>query len=213
MKAKRKRTALIICNGAMPTRKITSALLEEKPLIVCADGGANKARTFGILPHCIIGDLDSITEKTRRTFRSVQTIYNPDQYSTDLEKALDFVLKKKIRKAVVIGATGKRADHTVANFSILRKYHDRMDISFVDAYCDIRIVTRSVKFEAPLRQIISLAPLGKCSGIITKGLKYPLKDEPLEIGVNEGHHNEVVSSPVKISVKKGSLLLFMVRKK
>lgn len=213
MKAKRLRRALVICNGEMPPRKILSELLKEKPFIVCADGGANKARAFGIVPHCIIGDLDSITEKTRRAFRTVQIIHDPDQYSTDLEKALDFVLKKKIRKAVVIGATGKRTDHTASNFSILRKYHERMNISFVDTYCDIRVITRHTVFEAPLGQIISLAPLGKCSGITTEGLKYPLKNDSLEVGVNEGESNIAISSPVKISVKKGSLLLFVVRKK
>ncbi len=209
------RTAIVICNGEMPSRKILSELLKEKPFIVCADGGANKARTFGIIPHCIIGDLDSITEETRRAAKrqKIQTIYNPDQYSTDLEKAFDFVLKKKIQKAVVIGATGRRPDHTMSNFSILKKYHDGLDVLLKDSYCDIRIVSRKILFEAQKGQIISLSPLGKCSGITTRGLKYSLHNESLELGVREGESNVAVSSPVEISVKKGALLLFVVRKR
>ncbi len=215
MKTKRKRTALVICNGEMPSRKILFELLKEKPFIVCADGGANKARAFGIVPHCIIGDLDSITEKTCRAAKrqKIQTIYNPDQYSTDLEKALDFVLKKRIRKAVVIGATGKRPDHTMSNFSILKKYHAKLNLMLKDSYCDIRIISRKISFEARRGQIISLSPLGKCSGITTHGLKYPLHNESLELGVREGESNAAVSSPVEISVKKGALLLFVVRKR
>jgi thiamine pyrophosphokinase len=205
--------ALVICNGEMPSRKILSEVLKENPFIVCADGGANKARLFGIVPHCIIGDLDSISDETRRAFHGVRTIHNSDQYSTDLEKALDFVLKEKIRKAVIIGATGRRPDHTMSNFSILKKYHTKLDLMLKDSYCDIRLISRKISFEAKRGQIISLSPLGKCSGITTRGLKFPLHNEALELGVREGESNAAVSSPVEISVKKGSLLLFIVRKK
>ena len=39
-------------------------LLRKKPFIVCADGGANKARKLGIVPDLIIGDLDSVSPAT-----------------------------------------------------------------------------------------------------------------------------------------------------
>ena len=56
-------------------------------------------------------------------------------------------------------------------------------------------------------------PLDRCEGIQTIGLKYPLDNESLELGVREGASNEVISSPVRISVKKGCLLLFVVKNK
>jgi thiamine pyrophosphokinase len=210
MKINRHTHALVICNGEMPSLKLIAPFLRTKPFIVCADGGANKARPFGITPHLIIGDLDSITQKTRQYFSSVPVIRNPDQYNTDLEKALEHLLGIGITAATVIGATGDRPDHTISNFSILLKYQKKMDVRFFDERCTVEVVRRSVRFRAHTGQQISLVPMGKCTGITTTGLRYPLRNESLEPGVREGLSNEATGSTVTVSVKKGPLLLFII---
>ena len=188
-------------------------MLRERPFIVCADGGANKARKLGVRPDLIIGDLDSISPATRRFFSDVKTVHVESQNSTDLEKALDYLVKHKYRQAVVVGAMGGRPDHSLSNFSILKKYHKRIHLSFSDSSCDIQIIDRRIAFASEIGSVISLLPLGRCEGITTTGLEFPLRDESLELGVREGTSNTVVSSPVKISVTKGSLLLFAVKPK
>lgn len=210
MKTKKNTHALIICNGEMPSKKFITPLLKNKPFIVCADGGANKARAVGIAPDVIIGDLDSITHQTRRYFSSVPILHRADQYSTDLEKSLDYLLDQSYASATVIGATGERPDHTMANFSILLKYHKKISLLFLDERCTIEVIHQRVKFRAVIGQQISLVPLGRCSGIITRGLKYPLRNEALEPGIREGSSNEAVKRSVSVSVKKGSLLLFKI---
>jgi thiamine pyrophosphokinase len=65
---KMEKTALIICNGEPPSRALARKLAAQVDLIVAADGGADVARRFGIRPHVIIGDLDSITAATKRFF-------------------------------------------------------------------------------------------------------------------------------------------------
>ncbi len=210
MTSKYSKHALIICNGEMPSKKIIAPLLKTKPFIVCADGGANKARSFGITPHVIIGDLDSITEKTRHYFSSVPIIHLSDQNSTDLEKALEHVLTSKYSVATVVGATGDRPDHTLSNFSILLKYHKRLTLQYVDERCTIEVINKQVRFAAQVGQQISLVPMGVCSGVLTAGLKYPLKRESLEPGVREGTSNEAVRTYVTISLQKGPLLLFKI---
>ena len=62
------KSALLICNGEPPSRALARRLVSEVDLIVAADGGADVARRLGIYPHVIIGDLDSITESTKRFF-------------------------------------------------------------------------------------------------------------------------------------------------
>lgn len=202
--------ALIICNGEMPSKKILAPLLKHKPFIICADGGANKARLFGIMPHVIIGDLDSITEKTRHYYSSVPVIHLPDQNSTDLEKALEYLLTNKYSAAAVVGATGDRPDHTLSNFSILLKYHRRLTVLYIDERCTIEVIHKKVRFAAQIGQQISLVPMGVCAGVLTAGLKYPLKRESLEPGVKEGTSNEAVKRIVTVSLKKGPLLLFKI---
>ncbi len=210
MKRKR-REALIICNGDVLPKRAITPMLREKPFIVCADGGANKARKLGIRPNVIIGDLDSISTATRKFFSSITTIQVRSQYSTDLEKALDYLVRHKYLNAVVVGAMGGRPDHSLSNLSILKKYNKRIRLLFSDSLCDIQIVGRRITFESTIGEVVSLLPLGRCEGITTSGLEFPLRDEPLELGVREGTSNRAVSSPVSISVKKGSLLLFIVK--
>ncbi len=205
--------ALVICNGDVLSKKTIAPLLKKEPFIICADGGANKARLLGIRPHAIIGDLDSISSRTRKYFSYVETIHIENQESTDLEKALNFLLKLLIPSATVVGATGARADHSLANLSILKKYHKRIRLLFSDPFCDIQIIENKIVFEASVGSVISLMPLDRCEGIQTIGLKYPLDNESLELGKREGTSNLVISSPVRISVKRGCLLLFVVRKK
>lgn len=201
---------MVICNGEMPSQNLIAPFLKTKPFILCADGGANKARPFGITPHMIIGDLDSITQKTRLFFSSVPTIHNPDQNNTDLEKALDYLLSINVTSATVIGATGDRPDHTMSNFSILLKYHKKLSLRFFDERCTVEVVRKSVRFRSQAGQQISLVPMGKCSGITTAGLKYPLKKESLEPGVREGLSNEATGTHVSVTVQRGNLLLFII---
>jgi len=205
--------ALVFCNGDMLSQKAIDPLLQGEPFIICADGGANKARLLGIRPHAIIGDLDSISARTRKHFSRVETIHIADQESTDLEKALEFLLKLLIPSAIVVGATGGRPDHSLANLSILKKYHKKIRLLFSDPFCDIQIIEGKIVFDAIVGSVISLMPLDRCEGIHTIGLKYPLDNESLELGEREGTSNIVISSPVQITVKSGCLLLFVVKKK
>ncbi len=205
--------ALVVCNGDLPSRLETKALARNAGFILCADGGANRARRAGVRPDMIVGDLDSISPVTRRAFARVPTKRITDQYSTDLEKALTVVVARGYREGIVIGATGRRPDHTMANYSILKKYRRRLHLRYVDRYCDNFLVERAVSFEAPPGRTVSLSPLGRCEGVTTEGLLYPLKNAVLELGVREGESNAVVASPVKVRVRRGSLLLFLVKRR
>jgi thiamine pyrophosphokinase len=203
-----KRYTLVIAHGAIPSPNIIRSLVSGAHWIVCADGGANVAVRLGITPDAIVGDCDSLTEKTRNRVPSAKIIYRPSQYATDLEKALDYCLEQRIRHIIIIGATGKRLDHTMSNMSIIRKYLDRLSIRCIDKYGEVFLVTMKISFPAAPGQIISLIPLGKCHGITTGGLLYSLRNGALEVGVKEGQSNVATSSRVTVSVKHGSLIVF-----
>ena len=202
-------TALVICNGKPPSQRLARECLRTRPFVVCADGGANVAARLGIRPDLIIGDCDSVTPKTREQFSSVPLLKITDQKNTDLEKALNYLLKKKIRSIVVLGATGNRADHAFANLSILAKYRKRLDVRFRDDDGEIFAIPERWFGEVGTGTIISLLPLGKCSGITTTGLKFPLKNELLALGVREGVSNISLQDSITVRVRAGRLLLFV----
>ncbi|HEY4643806.1 MAG TPA: thiamine diphosphokinase [Bacteroidota bacterium] len=208
MKRSKRKKALVICDGELPSRVALRKLAEGVDSIACADGGANQARRYRITPDIIVGDLDSITDATRRFYRTVPLIQNSSEEQTDLEKVLDVLLARGTKDVVVVGATGRRTDHTVTNFSILKKYHRKCNLRFVDRHCEIFVVDRKVKLSGKRGELISILPLGVGRGITTKGLKYSLRNETLELGVREGQSNVIVSNPVEVSLKRGVLLLF-----
>jgi thiamine pyrophosphokinase len=47
---------------------------------------------------------------------------------------------------------------------------------------------------------------------VTKGLRWNLKNESLELGVRESTSNVIISSSVNIKVKKGRLITFAMTK-
>ncbi len=200
--------ALVLANGDAPSKKMLTHLLKESAIFVCADGGANSAAQYGLKPDAIIGDLDSSSKSTLRKFAKVEIHKVVDDYSTDLEKTLGWVTDKGFRTIVVAGATGGRLDHFLGNLSAMVKFSPKASITFVDDTGEWIYIDRSKELAIPVGTTISLIPLSHCDGIVTKGLRWNLNFEALELGVRDGTSNVVVESPVHISVAKGNLILF-----
>ena len=67
-----------------------------------------------------------------------------------------------------------------------------------------------VRHEVPGRKgdVVSLLPFGeRVEGITTSGLRYPLRDEPLEAGPARGLSNVRERDDAWISVRRGRLLI------
>ncbi|HEY4613596.1 MAG TPA: thiamine diphosphokinase [Bacteroidota bacterium] len=202
--------ALILANGEPPKKSHLQSLLKECTLFVCADGGANTALKLGLKPDAIVGDMDSIHAETFSKFRRVPRHENNDENTTDLEKAISWTIQQKYEHIIVVGAAGKRLDHTVGNLGVLAKFYPDAIIKIVDDVGELMFVGRELTFEAPVHSVVSLIPLTTCEGVTTKGLEYALENESLELGVREGTSNVVIANPVVIKVKRGNLLLYTV---
>lgn len=198
---------LILCNGESPTEKLFYKYRAKTDYLIAADGGGNIARQLSDTPDVVIGDLDSFEDRDGDNF---EVIYKPDQESNDLEKALRLALKKGGSHIYILGATGLRLDHTLKNLSVLKQFnHQFEELYLIDNFGKSQILPNSFTKELPIGTAVSLFPLsGKVTNITTEGLKYSLKDETLENGVRDGSSNQVVSTPIQITHKKGDLLFF-----
>lgn len=201
---------LIIANGEAPGKELAQQEAAKAELIICADGGANSARSLGVQPDYVVGDLDSITEESKAKIPAEKLIHKPSQYATDLEKALDLALEKGATSIALLGATKDRLDHQITNLNIVQKYADKVPITIIDDTGFGLFVNDSWEHESEIGQQISLTAFQKTEGITTQGLKYPLENTTMEWGINNGQSNEVIKNPVKISLKKGSLFVFCV---
>jgi thiamine pyrophosphokinase len=198
--------ALLICNGEQPTRSIARRLARKSHIIVAADGGANGARAFGITPDLIIGDMDSITPATRRFFRTTTLIRVARQDNTDMEKALDYIASASLaREVMVIGATGRRIDHTLGNLAVLGSYRDRLRVIACGDGWHAFPVKSGEKVPASIGTTVSLIPFGDCQGVTLNGLKYPLRNATIR-AAHIAVSNVVRRPPFTVFLRRGKML-------
>lgn len=202
---------ILILNGDLPSLKSIKEYCKPEDYIICADGGANGIVKSGIVPNIILGDLDSITPATLNYFKkkSVEIRKISEQDSTDFEKSLFYILEHNLDNVIVFGAVSSRPDHTLNNFSIMKRYYKILNIKMIDKEFEIFYLKNNVSFKSDVGKTVSFMAMPVAKGITTKGLKYSLKNESLEFGIREGTLNKTSSKTINISFKTGHLLLFI----
>ena len=113
--------ALVIANGDSPSPGLLEELAATADLVVAADGGADLALARGIQPALVVGDFDSITAEARAAVGEERLIEDADPDHTDLEKAVRVCIERGATRVDIVAATGGRADHALANLSLLRR--------------------------------------------------------------------------------------------
>ncbi len=201
--------ALVIANGDPPSAALLAELREGAALVVAADGGARSALALGLMPDIVTGDLDSIGD-AREAIPADRIRPNPDPNATDLEKAVALCLDEGCTAVDIIGGGGGRADHALANLSVLVRFGRRARLRMVDERFAIELVDGEATVEGPAGTVVSLVALGPCEGVTTSGLRWELAGAALEFSAY-GIHNEIAASPATVSVRSGDLLLFLGR--
>ena len=110
--------AVILANGEYPSHPLPLQMLENAEFVVCCDGAANEYILRGHTPDVIIGDGDSLSPEYKELFSPI-VHQIADQETNDQTKAVHFLQKKGFRRIAIVGATGKREDHTLGNISLL----------------------------------------------------------------------------------------------
>ena len=111
--------ALIIANGASCNPELLGQLLEWSPLVIVLDNAIERVHELNIKVDVLLGDFDN--EFDASSFialqQPIEVVRTPDQNKTDLEKAFEYLIERKIPAVNVIWATGKRTDHTITNLT------------------------------------------------------------------------------------------------
>ena len=202
--------ALIIANGAACSKELMGQLLEWSPLVIVLDNAIDRVIELGIKVDVLLGDFDEgfDPEKYREMQYPLEIVYSPDQEKTDLEKAFDYLIERKIPAVNVIWATGKRTDHTITNITNIVRYRDKLKIVILDDHSKVYLLPKKFEKWYPAATPVSLIPIGKVSGITTKNLKYPLNNEELTIGYRTGSSNATLADGlVLIEHREGDLLM------
>lgn len=136
-------TTVILAHGEFPSSDRTLGFLKHADRIICCDGAAERLLAEGIVPDLIIGDMDSLPSELQQRYAGIVRKIS-EQETNDLTKAFKAVLEPMPDTIHILGATGRREDHTMANVSLLADYAEMLSGSG----CDIDMITESGTFRA-----------------------------------------------------------------
>jgi thiamine pyrophosphokinase len=199
--------ALILCDGEPPTLHLLEHCLVGADLIIATDGAVRWALSASVRPHVVIGDFDSLPEP-EGDWEVIAAGAHEEQENSDGEKALRLALERGATEIVLLGATGRRLDHTLGNVSLLATYHRQADLRLVDDYGVSRVISGTATWATYPGERISLVPLTLDVVVRTRGLKWPLS-EALPPGTR-GLSNEAVGGKVSLEVTSGAVLVMTV---
>ena len=205
---------VIIANGEALKPKLRN-FLSDADTIIAADGGVINCKIANIIPDFIVGDLDSIRFDLKKIFLTAEIIHNPDQETTDMEKALNLSISLKPMKIKVFSAFGKRTDHTVGNILVFTKLvqfisDKSIDMEIFDNFGKMKILksgTHEIKGE--IGSTVSLFSLNPIQNLTLKGFRYNLKNQDYPntfLGISNVYESEIC----KINFDSGILFLYDV---
>lgn len=124
-------SAVIIAAGEFPRKPYPLYLLQSATRIVCCDGAfagylRRMPKLFGgaeRLPDAVVGDMDSLPKALQERYSAI-ILKESEQDDNDQTKAVRYVLTHypEVSEIHILGATGRRADHTIGNLSLLMEY-------------------------------------------------------------------------------------------
>lgn len=205
---------LILANGEPPSQMLLGRLVAEHDLFLAVDGAVRAASALGQPPDVISGDFDSIPiQEARRLFPQAECVQTPDQNHTDLEKAMQIALGRGASSVTVAGAAGKRIDHTLGSFSLLLRWRlDRpeLPVTIVADGSEVRAMTGEITLETEAEDVISLLSLDGQARVGIDGVRWPLQDHRLSVGVG-GLLNEAAAAHVTVKAEGGIILVCHLR--
>jgi len=211
--------AIIFANGEFTDLQGARDLLRPDDFIIAADGGTHHALAAGVIPHVVIGDLDSLSpdERVRVGMAGSRVIrFSPRKDETDLELALQYAVRESATEIVILAALGGRLDQTIANLLLLTLPELRgLDVRIVEGAQTAFLVwdgRDGSLIEGQPGDTVSLIPLGgDAVGVTAEGLEWPLDEDILRFGPARGVSNVLTAEQARVRVRRGLLLCVVTR--
>ena len=184
--------------------------------IIAVDKGLETADALGLVPEYVVGDFDTVKPEVLARYRGREDVeiraFRPEKDLTDTQIALSIAGEAGKGTIVMLGATGSRFDHMLANLFLLEEVLKAgRDCVILDENNRIWLADRSfiLKREEAWGNYVSLIPLtDTVTGVTLRGMKYPLADYTLErVKSGLGVSNEIVEETAQVEFKSGILIV------
>jgi len=188
--------------------------------VIAADAGLVHCESLGLAPTEILGDFDSLPDRDRLSYWEKQGVrihtFPGRKDFTDTDLALRLSLSFKPDTVDILGGTGTRLDHTIANTGFLVRMEEAGVLCrMIDAHNIVEIIKGPSKRAFPCESrwtylsVIAMTP--EASGVTMEGFSYPVEDQTFRFYDSLGISNEITAPEGVITVEKGVLLVIRAR--
>ncbi|MDE2313853.1 MAG: thiamine diphosphokinase [Elusimicrobia bacterium] len=195
---------LIVLGGEIPDPAPALAAAARCREIICADGAVARAAALGLLPHFVVGDMDSLPAPIP-VRRGIVFWCDFDPNRSDFQKCLDFAAARGFARVYVAGALGGRLDHAAVNLALAETAPKGMDVALVDRGLGRIFGPGRHRLKLRRGETFSLLALRDAS-IDVSGCDYPLRGAVLRRG-SRGLSNRARGA-VGLRVRRGRLWVF-----
>ena len=195
---------LICANGTWPIPAVREPLVEQADVVVACDGAYDQCLEHGLLPHVVLGDMDSVqnTEKTSGT----RWVLKASQEKSDLSKAFEYAQEHGAKIIDVIGVDGGALGHKIAPFFALYDAPSNTTLH-LDRGRVLCVRNSSIAIDSiEIGTRISLFALGPANGVHLKGCQWGLDGDMLQPGT-QGLNNIATLSNIEFTVEEGAVLV------
>ena len=218
------KTVVIICDGQFPRTEYPRYLIKSADFSICCDGALVKylrysRSIFGEerTPDLVIGDMDTLSEKMQARYSSL-IVKVEEQEHNDQTKAVRWAISnvEGIEQIYILGATGKRVDHTIGNASLLMEYTRMFDleglginIEMVSDTGTAFAVNDTFEMDCGIGRQVSIFSPDNSLNIRSTGLEYPT-DEVVFDNWWKATLNKAVLDTVRLEFSHRSIALVML---
>lgn len=207
--------ALIIGGGPDVPKKCPQ--ITTSTMVICADAGYNIAECWGLKPHLLIGDFDSLgVEKAEQLLLTAIPVlrFPVEKDHTDIELAIRHALGLGIRDITLTGVWGGSVGHSLGNIEVLYALGMiEVDAQILTGNGHVYLVNGNLQLKVAMDSIVSLLPLSDVViGVNTQGLYYPLTNVDIHKGSTLTISNKVACEDINISHEDGILLVVVESK-
>ena len=203
-------SCVILAAGEFPHSALTMALLERAGCVICCDSAADEFCKRDGIPAAIVGDMDSLPETLRERFAE-RLVVRPEQDVNDLWKALSYAIEQGFHDITVLGAFGRREDHSIGNIMLLAARLHEARLRVVGEYGIFDFIDKPTQFESFIGQQVSLFTLDPTTEISVRGLRYDPPQDHLK-AMWQGVSNESIEENFEIHTNRTTIVYRLFEK-
>ena len=210
----------VIVSGGSVDDSFAMQMIENiKPdCVIGVDSGLNFLYRNQVVPTHIVGDFDSVSPVVIAHYKAQTDIpirqFNPVKDATDTEIAVRLAVELAVKELYLLGATGTRLDHVMANIQMA--LDQGMKAYILDECNRISVWEKEIRLCESERfgKYFSLFPLGgDAPDVSIEGAKYPLEHYRMSPFESRCVSNEYKDDEVVITFPKGTIVLMETRDK